>query len=285
MPQRSNYWSSSAFASWMLRTFAKGTVPKPEAATLKEWKEWKTSTRNTSPVIYWFVEDFLDNLQNSINYPYDKLCDTRYYLYNRFIDKTHYLKTGLKPGQWHEMDTRLLHGMFTELVDFIELEKAWHYVIWNKEAQVKFHTPLWRKGSRLLRWKPWRCPEAGIEHLKWEMTLKHDYEWLPEGERAQQPDYDISTPQALDAEEVFELYTWWKTTRPSRPDPHDVSGWSDYYEKRHKDIESLFEDQSEEEKAESRAIHDKINAIEKAYVEEDDAMMIRLVKLRHSLWT
>lgn len=117
------------------------------------------------------------------------------------------------------------------------------------------------------------------------MTLKNHYEWLPEGEREQQPDSDTPTSQALDAKEVFELYTWWKTTRPSRPDQYDVSGWSDYYGKRHKNIESLFEDQSEEEKAESRAILDKINAIEKAYAEEDEAMMIRLIKIRHSLWT
>ena len=75
MPQRSNYWSNGAFASWMLRTFAKVTSPRPKAATLKEWKEWKKSTQNASPFIYWFVEEFLDNLQNFINYPFDKLCD------------------------------------------------------------------------------------------------------------------------------------------------------------------------------------------------------------------
>ena len=269
----------------MLRTFAKGTVPKPESATLREWKEWRESNQTASPIIYWFAEEFLDKLQNLINYPYDKLCDARYYLYNRFIDKKHYLKTGLKPGQWHEMDTRLLHGMFTELVDFIEIEKAWDRVIWDKEAQGKFHTPWWRKGARLLRWKPWRCPEAGIGRLKWEMTLKHDYEWLPEGEREQQPGYDTLPPQAVGAKEVFELYTWWKTARPSRPDPYDVSGWNDYNEKRHIDNESLFDNQSGEEKAESRAILDKINAMEKAYAEEDEAMMIRLIKLRHLLRT
>jgi len=285
MSQRSNYWSSGVFASWMLRTFAKGTAPKPEAATLKEWREWKKSTKHTSPFIYWFVEEFLDNLQNFINYPYDKLCDARYYIYNRFIDKKHYLRTGLKAGQWYDMDIRLLQGMFTELVDFVEIEKAWHFVIWDREAQGKFHTPWWRKGAYLLRWKPWRCPEAGIEHLTWEITLKNDYEWLPESERQQQSDYETPTPQALDAKEVFELYTWWKNTRPSRPDVYDVSGWSDYYEKRHKDIELLFEDKSEEEKSESRAILDKIIVIEKAYAEEDEAMMIRLIKIRHSLWT
>lgn len=183
------------------------------------------------------------------------------------------------------MATRLLHGMFNELVDFVEIEKAWHHVIWDKEARYKFNTPWWRKGPFLLRWNPWRCPEAGLEHLKWEMTLTSDYEWLPKCERRQQPGYNTPTPQALDAKEVFELYTWWKATRPSRPDPSDASGWSDYCEKRHKDIESLFEDRSEEERAESRIILDKMSAIEKTYAQEDEAMMIRLIKLRHSLWT
>ena len=79
----------------------------------------------------------------------------------------------------------------------------------------------------------------------------------------------------------------WKTSRPARPDPYDISGWNDYYEKRHKDNDSewLFGDQSEEERAESRVIYDKIYAIEKHYDEEDEAMMIKLIKLRQSLWT
>lgn len=284
MPQRRNYWSNGAFAKWMLRTFAKGTAPKPEAATLKGWKKWEKSTKHASPFIYWFVEELLDNLQNFINYPYDKLCDARYYIYNRFIDKKHYLKTGLRPGKWYDLDTRLLHGMFMELVDFVEIEKAWHFVILDKEAQDKFRTSWWRKGAWPFIWRPWRCPEAGIEHLKWEMTLKNDYEWLHEDER-QQPDCDTPTPQALNAKEVFELYTWWKTSHPSRPDPSEASGWSDYCERRHKDIELLFEDRSEEEKAESRLILEKMNAIEKTYAQEDEAMMIRLVKLRYALWT
>jgi hypothetical protein len=117
------------------------------------------------------------------------------------------------------------------------------------------------------------------------MTLKSDYEWLPKCERRKQPGYNTPTPQALDAKEVFELYTWWKATRPSRPDPSDTSGWSDYCEKGHKDIGSLFEDQSEEDQAESRIILEEMGAIEKTYAQEDEAMMIRLIKLRHSLWT
>lgn len=272
----------------MLKTFAKGTPQKPESATLREWKEWKESTKHAAPFTYWFVEEFLDNLQNFISYPFDKLSDARSYIYNRFIDKKHYMKTGLRPGQWHDMDTRLLHGMFTELVGFVEIEKAWHYVVWDKEAQRKFKAPRRRKGAFLIRWKPWRCPESGIEHLKWEMTLKNDYEWLPEGERQQQqqqPDYGILTSQALDAKEVFELYTWWKSSRPLRPDPSDASGWSDYCEKNHRDIESIFEDRTEEEKTESWVILEKMSAIEKAYAEEDEAMMIRLIKLRQALWT
>jgi len=284
MAQRSNYWSDSSFANWLIRTFAKGAAQKPEAATVKEWKDWRESTKQAAPFIYWFAEEFLNNLQNFMNYPSDKLCDAKYYIYNRCIDKKHYLKTGLKPGQWHDLDTRLLHGMFTELADFVEIEKASHHVIWDKEAQCKFNTPLWRKGHCLLRWKPWRCPEAGIAHLKWEMALKNDYEWLPECERTQQPDYGYPSPQALNANEIFAIYTWWKTTRPSRPDPSDSSGWSDYC-KKHRDIESLFEERSEKEEAEGRIILDKMNNIEKTYAQEDEAMMIRLIKIRYSLWT
>lgn len=62
MAQRRNYWANSSFSHWLLRTFGRGTAKKPESATLKEWKEWKKSTKQAAPFIYWFAEEFLDDL-------------------------------------------------------------------------------------------------------------------------------------------------------------------------------------------------------------------------------
>jgi hypothetical protein len=46
-----------------------------------------------------------------------------------------------------------------------------------------------------------------------------------------------------------------------------------------------MEDRTEEEAAMRDAALAKSNEIEKAYNDEDEAMMIRLIKIRESLWT
>ena len=46
-----------------------------------------------------------------------------------------------------------------------------------------------------------------------------------------------------------------------------------------------MEDKSPEEAEQCRTALDKSQEIERAYEEEDEAMMIRLIKVRQSLWT
>jgi len=60
--------------------------------------------------------------------------------------------------------------------------------------------------------------------------------------------------QADVAKEIEILYKWWKYERPQRPDPYE------------EDTDIRFK-------------------LEKAYEEEDEEMMIRLIKVRESLWT
>jgi hypothetical protein len=46
-----------------------------------------------------------------------------------------------------------------------------------------------------------------------------------------------------------------------------------------------FEDKTPEEAQMSKIALDKSHEIEQAYDNEDEAMMVRLIKVRHSLWT
>lgn len=260
-----------------------------ESGTSEEWVAWRKKAKQAK-FAYWFTEKFLSWLQNTVNWPNDKLSDGRYYLYNRFIGKTHYLRTGLKPGAWYDMDTRLLHGMFEELVDFIEVEKAWMMVIWDDEKRKKYKMPWWRSTWRVLRWKEWRCPEAGLDHLTWEIGLKFDEEWMDKDD----PTYGLPTPQAESAQAQLELYNWWKNIRPSRPDPYDASGWSAHcnaIRERRKndgegdDIMSLFSDKNDEERDMSKSASDRLHEIQKQYDDEDTTMMKKLIDIRQSLWT
>ncbi len=91
-----------------------------------------------------------------------------------------------------------------------------------------------------------RSPEAEIDHLKWASELKNKNNG---NLNDRQP-----SRQALAAQETLALYQWWKVERPNRPDPNSI------------------------------ASQEKLN-LENKQDDEDTAMLIRLVKIRQSLWT
>jgi hypothetical protein len=101
------------------------------------------------------------------------------------------------------------------------------------------------------------------------------------------PEYGKPTGQALRAREIKELYTWWTVTYRNRPDPYEVSGWTEYCEKtRLLNDGRLFGSKKTPELEElSIRSHELLHKIEADYAAEDEAMMIRLIKARDSLWT
>jgi hypothetical protein len=275
---RSNYWSCSKFADWL-----RGTA-KLKAGTGKEWRLWKEAAKESHPIRYWIVEEGLDYMQNFVNWPLDRMHDVRYYINNRWITRSHALTAharDIRPGDWCDVGNRFLPCLFNELVDFVEVEQAWHHVMWDEEARKKFAVP-WHR--RFLRFRTWRCPDAGIEHLLWASGLKLDEHM---GTDKGSEDYGKPTHQALAAQEILALYRWWREVYPNRPNVHDASGWSAYCEmRRNKGYDFLdLEDKSEDEATQCKTALDKSNEIEKAYNDEDEAMMIRLIKIRDSLWT
>ena len=282
MTHRSNYWSESHLSAWLFRI--SGAKAKPEFATAKEWVEWRKNSKQSHILVHWFTQEFLNKLQNVIYWPYDIINNIRYYMINRFISKTHIIKTGLRPGQYHGVENKLLNGMFTELVDIIEIEKAWHHTVCDKNASKKFKRPWWAKWQ-LLRWSDWRCPEAGLALLEWESSLKFDDEM---GVSSEEPEYGKLTQQAESAIVEKRLYDWWKITRPARKDPYDLSGWSELC-KRTNPTDDIMEMLSNDKTPEEQDLSDKslesLRLIEKQYDEEDEEMMIELVKIRKSLWT
>lgn len=281
---RSNYWSSSKFSKWIQKTFADTT--KPYALPLGEWGKWDKAFKDAHPFVHWITEDCFDWVQNVVNYPIDVLDDVRYWGYNRFVSKPHVLNTKLKKGGYHEIDTRMLHGMFETLVDYVEVEKAWMSVVWDEAARKTYQLPWYKRVPYWMRWRVWRCPEAGIDHLKWEMSLVNKCEWLTDEERTNTPDCGLPTPQAVAAKEIYELYNWWKYVRPNRADPYDESGWSAHCDHMRKDADDLFlEEKTEEEKKACSAALNKLESLEAQYDREDEEMLIRLIRIRHHLWT
>jgi hypothetical protein len=275
MNMRANYWSCSRFADWL-----RGTT-KPGCADSREWREWRDQARAAHPIRYWIAENGLDQVQDFVNWPADRLADIRSYINNRWVTGTHVLTAhprDIPRGEWRDVGSRFLPCLFNELADFVEIETAWHHVIWDTEARQKYRTPWWRSGW--LRWRTWRCPEAGIAHLKWASNLTNA-DFIEEGETPE------LTYQAKAAREILELYTWWKEVYPARPDAHDASGWTAYCEmRREKGYDLLdMEDETEHEAEQCRTALAKTRQIEDAYNREDEEMMIRLIKVREALWT
>ena len=275
-----DYWSCGKLADKI-----RGTI-KPSALEIGKWNDWEEYARANHPVRYWIAEEGLDKLQKFISWPADRINDIRYWLNNYFITKTHTLtSSSLERGKWHELDERILHCVFDELVNFVEIDKAWMHVVFaDEETRNKYKLPFWRKQWWTRWFKVWRSRQAGLDHLAWEMSLTNE-EFLEEGEKH----LAKPTGQAETAKEVYDLYTWWTVTRPARPDPYDASGWTSYCEaSREANGGKLFPfdtNESKELKAMSRAAHKKLDKMEADYEKEDTENLIKLIKLRRGLWT
>lgn len=274
-----NYWSCSRFADWL-----RGTS-KPKAETSKGWRTWNTLAKKSHPVRYWIAEELLDSIQSFVRWPMDQLYAIKYYINNRWITRTHALTAhprDIKPGTWSDVGYRFLFCLFNELVDFVEVELAWWHLAWEgKSVRQKYNMPWWAVGWWRVRL--WRCPQAGLDNLQWQMNLRHDEDWIG----ADDPNYGKPTLQAISAKEIFDLYTWWTEVRPNRPDPYDASGWSAICARRRADGKDFLdlEDRTEAEREETRQALDLCHKLEEEYEAEDEAMMIRLIKIRRALWT
>lgn len=275
---RSNYWTIGAFADWL-----RGT-PSLKMGTSQQWSTWTKLAKGKHSIRFWLAEEGLRMMQDFVMSPIDAIYSAKYYINNRWVTKSHALTAhpkDIKPGQWRDVGNRFLPCMFNELVDFVEIETAWSHIAWNEEAREKYKPPFWAKGW--FRWRIWRSAEAGVEHLEWAAALVCDTTWLPAGHK----NIGKPTPQAVAAQEILDLYHWWTQDYPNRADPYDLSGWSELCEKRRNgDNDLIFgEDKTPKERAETKRVLNLSNKIEAQQTKEDEDMMIRLIRIRNSLWT
>jgi hypothetical protein len=275
---RNHYWTCSKFADWL-----RGT-PSPGALTSRGWREWREVAQKKHPVRYWLADEGLDYLQTVFYCIPDKLYGFKYYINNRWVTRTHALTAhpgDIKPGEWRDVGNRFLPCLFNELRDFVEVELAWWHIAWaDRNEKNKYNAPFWATGW--FRWRTWRCPQAGLDCLAWQMELTNA-EFLDDDQKhLAEPTY-----QAKAAREILELYRWWTDVYPNRPDPHDAGGWSAYCEQRRQNGADLldFEDRTEAELEQSSQALNATQAIEDKYKKEDEEQMIRLIRIRESLWT
>jgi hypothetical protein len=236
---RINPWYCSKFAD-----FIRGES-KPFALGWDEWSEWHKNAKSKRPLRYWLAETGLKKLQNFIYFPYDLYHTIDVYIKNRWFSKLHYLDTGLKPGEYYDLDTRILYGLMNELVDFVEIELAHlsRSSQWDRSKKYKF--------------KNGRCVEAAYDYFEWACKITYNEEY---GFSSNDPDYGKLTEDVI---KIKELYEWWKHKRPNKCNPYDIITQETYGDNYFK----------------------LIDEIEKADEAEDTEKLIELIKLRGSLWT
>lgn len=249
---RINYWSCSKFADWV-----RGEK-KPLALDWNKWEDWHKEVRSKRPIRHFVAEEVLDRIQDLFCLPRDLWRTFDAYWQNRFVSKTHCLKTDLEPGHFYELDTRILHGLFNELKEFVEVDLGTYYAALG-EGEFTIS-----RG---------RCPEAGLAHLEWAMSLKMDEDY---GVTKKSKKYGKPTPQAEIAKETMELYLWW-LARQKRLSASEVSGW----DKACKVLDGKIPDGSDKESLKALK---KMRALEKKYDQEDDEMLHRLINIRRGLW-
>lgn len=274
-----HYWTCSKFADWL-----RGTT-KGGAKTSEGWDEWEKRAKADYPIRWWLAEEGLDYVQKFVYFIPDKIHAVKYYINNRWITSTHALTANVRDiprGEWRDVGNRFLPCLFNELQDFVEVELAWWHLAWSPEERAKYNMPWWAVGWWRIR--TWRCPQAGLDNLEWQRNLR----WKEDEVGIDSPNIGKLTPQAKNAQEILDLYNWWTQVYRNRPDPHDASGWSAYCDAlraEHGDHWLARDSKNKALKKQGDKAHKLLQKIEAAYEKEDEEMMIRLIKVRHGLWT
>lgn len=163
----------------------------------------------------------------------------------RTTRRFHIINTGLKPG-YYDKDHIMLHGNFSILKNYVEVECA-----------------------AMHNWdKPVKEANDGVKHLEWEISLGEE-----------------SPRQSESAKEILTLYKWWTEIRPNRERVKLPIKAEEALSKR-KWTDTFFDTMERVEKDDEyknyiKESHEQTDA----WNQEDDDMLIRLIKIRKNLWT
>lgn len=249
----------------------------PVVLTSDGWDEYNRKYKNTHPIMYFVFEVLIDDARALVTRfvvsPWSNFWNG---LRKRFVTHSTQVRIqGLEKHRYHDPSEILLHANFQVLVDFVE----WEVGIFNRPKWYNILRSIPIFGYFI---PPMRNAEEGLKHLEWESKLTFDSDW---GVTENDAKWGKLTQQAIAAIEKRDLYLWWKNARPVRIDPMDLSGLTKYYNDESVAGKSVFRAKTEVESANWKKLSDECSRIEKMYEDEDEVNLIRLIKIRQSLWT
>lgn len=186
MSNSGEFWSLSKFGDWLRDRF--GCEKMPPYATSDEWHQW--NARNCNNIGYKLAES-LDTIRSVVMWIPDSIESTRCYIRNRFITKTHTLRTNLPPGRWYDLDIRIPNAIFYELYRFVcdEMGATWfsqNTELGRKEFSLIADSDRLSMGMKMLdlqvEWNrdeglKYQQFEKVIEIVNWWADVDKDSDW------------------------------------------------------------------------------------------------------------
>ena len=93
--------------------------------------DWNTPSGKLP--LLWELKDKIEDKILDVIAEFKNISDWCIY---RTVRKYHIVDTKLEPG-YHESDTLVMHSVFSILVDFVEMQKAWMYVICDDDVYYR----------------------------------------------------------------------------------------------------------------------------------------------------
>lgn len=258
---------------------------KPLAATSKEWGEWRREAKKKK-LRYFIANDVPSWIRSKIINPIE---DAIWWVKYRTTSRYHILKLDTDPGYMDDSE-KILYANFTILKNYVEndcAKRRWFYYVSSPEED-----------HELLMFDKYTM---GIEYLNWEISLSdpdsEDYDdLLYESEKWKNGEIDPLDTQSGSAKEVKELYLWW-LNYPSFILTDDDIYLKQYKESRRNrgvdefyfDMFSDSDDPNDKETQEERELFKKhmdysFNNEDEKYHKVEE-MLLRLIKIRRSLWS
>jgi hypothetical protein len=219
--------------------------------TAEEWCDYHQRQKTKCPKVY-RIYKFLYNIDIWFSVRYQKyILDPKYWLKNIFIHPQWMVRAKtLKIGHWQDTLTRVLHINMEMLRYYIEQENHNYN---NDDGDFE----------------PWEVKE---------------FKKKERGEPSQfDGEYGLSMEQYQNKQDAWDIYLWWKD-----------------YPNREKEIENLYHEIprddtddddcilkgfTKEEMEKKKPYYDKIHEMEKKLEQEEQDNLIKLMKIRFSLWS
>ncbi len=265
-------YTSHIFIRWLRKKIFR--IDKPCYTSFGRWQRWQRLTKKERPCGWFLTETVPIFIEKMVGVFLDPVINYKNKWVMKNIVRPHLFDSRLSPEKQHDYKKKFLHGLFNELVNYVEVTLANRWVLWSVMQQRKYQYPAWRK-HWWLNWRPWRCSQAGIDSLKWQAEL--DESDLAAGKR---------TKMIVEsAQEIMLLYSWWVHVRLQRSESWVCVGLEEFMQKLNAKygIDTLRIQWTADEELEYRRLLDQQEKLEFEREHEDHNMLIRLVNISSHL--